>query len=67
MENPGTSLDFVLRQEFNLGGNAMSLGFSARNLLETDFHEYQQVGGNKVDVYRYEPGVSYTLSLSASF
>jgi len=67
MENPGTSLDFVLRQEFSLGRNAMTLGFSARNLLEADFREYQQLGGNKVDVYRYQPGVSYTLSLSTSF
>ncbi|MGY0561421.1 TonB-dependent receptor domain-containing protein [Luteimonas sp. A277] len=67
MENPGTSLDLVLRQKFNLGGHAMSLGLSARNILEADFREYQQAGGNKVDVYRYEPGVSYTLSLSASF
>ncbi|MFZ7095561.1 TonB-dependent receptor domain-containing protein [Luteimonas dalianensis] len=67
MENPGTSLDFVLRQDINLGRTGMTLGFSARNLLETDFREYQQAGGNKIDVYRYEPGVSYTLSLSASF
>ncbi len=67
MENPGTSLDFVLRQEFNFGRNPVTLGFSARNLLETDFRQYQQAGGNKVDVYRYEPGVSYTLSLSTSF
>lgn len=67
MENPGTSLDFVLRQDINLGRTGMTLGFSARNLLETDFREYQQADGNKIDVYRYEPGVSYTLSLSASF
>lgn len=67
MENPGTSLDFVLRQDLNIGWPGVTLGFSARNLLETDFREYQQAGSNKVDVYRYEPGVSYTLSLSASF
>ena len=67
VEKPGTSLDLVLRKGFNLGTTEMSLGFSARNLLETDYREFQEGGGNRVDVYRYEPGVSYTLSLSASF
>ncbi|WP_407352256.1 TonB-dependent receptor domain-containing protein [Luteimonas sp. R10] len=67
IEKPGTTLDFVLRKGFNLGDTEMSIGFSARNILDTEYQEYQERGGNRADVYRYEPGVSYTLSLSASF
>lgn len=66
VENPGASLDLVLRKGFDLGGTEMTLGFSARNLLEADYREYQD-GIERVDVYRYNPGVSYSLSLSASF
>ncbi|MFP7722898.1 TonB-dependent receptor domain-containing protein [Lysobacter sp. A3-1-A15] len=67
IDAPGTSLDFVLRRGFTLGGTDMTLGFSARNLLDTDYHEYQERDGNRVDVLRYSPGVSYSVSLSASF
>ena len=66
MEKPGVSLDLVLRQGFSLGDNEMTLGFSARNILDADHREYQE-GGERIDIYRYSPGVSYTLSLSASF
>ncbi|NZA26608.1 TonB-dependent receptor [Luteimonas sp. SJ-92] len=67
IEKPGTTLDFVLRKGFDLGGREMAIGFSARNILDTEYQEYQERGGNRADVYRYEPGVSYTLSLSAEF
>ena len=67
IDEPGTSLDFVLRKGFTLGGTDMTLGFSARNLLDTDYQEYQERDGNRVDVLRYEQGVSYDVSLSASF
>jgi hypothetical protein len=33
----------------------------------TDYQEFQERGGNRVDVFRYQPGVSYSLSLSAAF
>lgn len=67
IDKPGTSLDFVLRKGFNLGDTKVTLGFAARNILETEYQEFQERGGNRVDIYRYDPGVSYSLSLSASF
>ncbi|MBB1472423.1 TonB-dependent receptor [Luteimonas sp. MC1782] len=67
MQEPGTTLDFVLRKGFNLGDTAMTLGFAARNILDTEFDEYQERGGQKVHVLRYDPGVTYSLSLSAEF
>ena len=57
----------MLRKGFNLGDTAMTLGFAARNILDTEFDEYQERGGQKVHVLRYDPGVTYSLSLSAEF
>ena len=68
MEKPGTRLDLVLRKGFTLWGDQlMTLGFSARNLLDTEHREYQERNGQQVDVNRYKPGVSYSLSASTSF
>ena len=67
IDSPGVSLDFVLRKGFTLGDTKMTLGFAARNLLETEYEEFQERGGNRVNVFRYDQGVSYSLSLSASF
>lgn len=68
MEKPGTRLDLVLRKGFTLWGDQlMTLGFSARNLLDTEHREYQARNGQQVDVNRYKPGVSYSLSASTSF
>lgn len=67
MEKPGTTLDLVVRKGFDLWGRRGTLAFTARNLLETDHEEYQERGGRRVDVYTYEPGVSYSVSLSVDF
>ncbi len=67
IQKPGTSLDLVLRKGFMLGDKEMTLGFSARNLLDTRYEEFQERGGNRVDVLSYTPGISYSLSISASF
>lgn len=67
MQKPGTTLDLVMSKTFPLWSSIGKIGFSARNLLNTEFREYQEMGGNHVDVYRYEPGVGYDLSLSVEF
>lgn len=67
MEKPGTTLDLVVRKGFDLWDRRGTLAFTARNLLETDHEEYQERGGRRVDVYTYEPGVSYSVSLSVDF
>ena len=67
MEKPGTSLDFVLRKGVKLGGQELKFSFAARNLLETEHSEFQQAGGQRIDVYTYQPGISYDLSLSVEF
>ena len=67
IEEPGTTLDFVLRKSLKLGVQTAKLSFAARNLLETEHQEYQQAGGERIDVYNYQPGVSYDLSVSIEF
>ena len=67
LEEPGTTLDFVLRKSLDWGSYTPSIKFAARNLLGTEYQEYQQAGGQRLDVYRYEPGVSYSLSVSVDF
>lgn len=71
MEDPGTTVDFVLRKGFGsfFGWDWFkpSLKFTARNLLGTEHKEYQERGGNRVDLYTYDPGVSWNLSLTLDF
>ena len=55
-------LDFLARYVFDLFGRPMELEFKARNLLDDDVLWRQ--GGLLYE--RYDPGVSYSLSLKAS-
>ena len=38
-----------------------------QNLLDTDFREFQTRDGNRIDLYRYSPGISYEVNVSFSF
>jgi outer membrane receptor protein involved in Fe transport len=67
IESPGINVDFVVRQGFTLFDRDIEFKFEARNLLRTGYEEFQQRGGNKVFFNRYDRGVSYSASISASF
>ena len=67
VESPGVNVDFVVRQGVNWFGQDLELKFEARNLLETEYQEFQQRGGNKVFFNRYDSGVKLSASISASF
>ncbi|GAB1408078.1 TonB-dependent receptor [Thermomonas brevis] len=72
MEKPGTNLDFVLRKRFDKAfgwdlGFKPTIKFAARNLLGTDHQEYQDRDGKRVDLYTYDPGRSWDLSLTIDF
>lgn len=67
IQEPGTMLDLVLRKGVDIGNTAVTVGFEARNLLGTEYQEYQELGGGRVDINRYEPGRSFSFSVSASF
>lgn len=68
MHDPGTSVDLVLRKGLPaMWGADVQLTFEARNLLGEEYHEYQELGGGRIDVNRYDLGRSFSVSLKASF
>ncbi len=66
LQEPGAFLDFVYRKDFTIKGQDMGLAFEARNLLGTDFEEFQEQNG-RILVNAYELGQSFSLSLTARF
>lgn len=67
LQEPGLILDLVVRQAFAAWGQDLTLGFEARNLLREDFEEYQELGGGRVDINRYDLGSSFSVSLTVEF
>ncbi|WP_312137225.1 TonB-dependent receptor domain-containing protein [Brevundimonas sp.] len=66
LQEPGAFLDFVYRKDFTIKGQDMGLAFEARNLLSTDFEEFQEQNG-RILVNAYELGQSFSLSVTARF
>lgn len=66
-ESPGVSVDFVARQGFQFLGKGMEFKFEARNLLSREYSEYQERGPNRIYFNRYDRGVKFSASISASF
>jgi outer membrane receptor protein involved in Fe transport len=66
-ESPGISVDFVARQGFQFLGKGMEFKFEARNLLGREYSEYQERGPNRIYFNRYDRGVKFSASISASF
>jgi outer membrane receptor protein involved in Fe transport len=62
--DPGVTLDFTLRKTW-ISENATEteIGFEARNLLGTDYDEFQELGTGKVVNNRYALGQTFSLSL----
>lgn len=67
LQDPGTIVDLVVRQGFSAFDHDFTFGFEARNLFREDFEEFQEQGGGRVDVNRYDLGASLSLSLSVEF
>lgn len=66
VQDPGVFLDFVYRQDFDMWGKEFGIALEARNLLGTDFDEYQELG-NKILINNYNIGTSFSASLTARF
>ena len=67
IERPGLRLDFVARQGVTLGGQEIDLKFEARNITGRSHEEFQQAGGNRVEINTYKVGRSFSLSASLKF
>jgi hypothetical protein len=66
IQDPGVFLDFVYRKDFTVKGRDLGFALELRNLLGTDFDEYQEKG-NKIRVNQYDLGQSASVSLTARF
>jgi outer membrane receptor protein involved in Fe transport len=66
MQEPGIFLDFVYRKDFTVGERDLGVKVELRNLLDTEFDEYQELG-NKIRVNNYDLGSSASISLTARF
>ncbi|HEX8413961.1 MAG TPA: TonB-dependent receptor [Sphingomicrobium sp.] len=63
-EQPGMRLDFVARQGLSVGSREVELKFEARNLTGVTRSEYQEIGGNRIDINSYDLGRTFALSAS---
>lgn len=66
VQEPGVFLDFVYRKDFTVMDRDLGFALELRNLLGTDFDEYQELG-NKIRINNYELGQSASVSLTARF
>ena len=66
IQDPGVFLDFVFRKDFEYAGRDLGFALELRNLLNTGFDEFQQLG-NKILINNYELGSSASASLTARF
>lgn len=66
IQEPGIFLDFVYRKDFEAMGRDLGFALELRNLLGTEFDEYQELG-NKIRVNNYDLGSSASISLTARF
>jgi TonB-dependent receptor len=68
INDPGVLLDIVVRQRLlRRWGGELTLGLEARNLLDENYEEYQELGGGRVDLNTYDLGRSFSASLTARF
>lgn len=69
IEDPGVQLDLVYRRDFTFGDRDVTLGLSARNLLNEANEEFQENGGDlgRTEFNTYERGTSLSASLTAKF
>ena len=66
IQDPGIFMDFVYRKDFEVGGRDMGFAVELRNLLNTGYDEFQELG-NKILINNYELGSSASVSLTARF
>ena len=67
VENPGFTLDLVMRQGFTLMGAEGELKLEARNITGRDNFEFQTDGTNRAEINTYDVGTSFSAGVSFTF
>jgi len=67
VEDPGLNFDIVLRQELDMFSVPLELKAEARNIFGRGNFEFQEAGGNRIEVNSFDVGTSFSLGLKAKF
>lgn len=67
VEDPGLNFDIVLRQELDMFSVPLELKAEARNIFGRGNFEFQEAGGNRIEVNTFDVGTSFSLGLKAKF
>lgn len=67
IQSPGVILDFTYRKNVVVREHDIEFGFEARNLLDEDYEEFQELGTGRVYANQYSLGRSFSVSFSAKF
>ena len=67
LEDPGLTVDFVVRQGVDLFGNEAEFKFEARNIFGRDNEEFQTNGVDRAEINTYDVGTRIGASLSITF
>jgi len=64
VEDPGLTIDVVIRQGIMISGKQIELKFEGRNLTGRGHMEFQQLDDGRVDYNTYDVGRTFSLSAS---
>ncbi|WP_084400006.1 TonB-dependent receptor domain-containing protein [Henriciella aquimarina] len=67
IEEPPTTVDFVLNQRFGYRGGDYEFTFKLKNLLGDEYEAYQERGGDRIDVDVYDIGTAVSFELKRRF
>ena len=67
VEDPGLTVDLVGRTEIGLVGVPLELSFEVRNIFGRDNFEFQEFGGNRIEINTFQVGTTFSLGVKASF
>jgi TonB-dependent receptor len=67
IQSPGVIVDFTYRKTVTLAERDVQFGFEARNLLNEDYKEFQELGTGRVYANKYSLGRSFSVSASTKF
>jgi len=67
IERPGLRIDFVAREGVMVAGRELDIKFEVRNITGRGHEEFQQAGGNRIDINTYDVGTTFSASASLKF
>ncbi|WP_285713335.1 TonB-dependent receptor domain-containing protein [Erythrobacter oryzae] len=67
VEDPGLTVDVVVRSEVKLGGLPLEVSLEARNIFGRDNFEFQEINGNRAEINTFQVGTTFSIGVKAEF